>query len=196
MRLTKLQCQIIADYDELAAPSKIDVTLLPHDAEDRTLHLRLAFHEWVRAQVIMKYALIDEYLACIIANYYFGKPKEPHYGKLWRTKKFRIFNHQVLDELYLLKKKDLVHAIKPLPPAITSKIMAINDVRNALAHSFFPQNRRRYHRKTARRRAYGGVAYEGIDIFTRPGYERFYSDADAVLELLHSRAMPPFGPGW
>ncbi len=195
MRLTKLQSQIIADYDALAAPSKIDVRLLPADAEDRTLCLRLVFHEWVRAQVIMKYALIDEYLACIIANYYFGRPKEPHYGKLWRTKKFQRFNHHVLDELYLPKKRDLVHAIKPFPSAITSKIMKINDVRNALAHSFFPQNRRRY-RKQGRKPAYGGVAYDGIDIFTRLGYEKFYSDASDVMELLHRRALPPFGPAW
>jgi hypothetical protein len=195
MRLTKLQRQIIADYDALAAPSKIDIMLLPSHAEDRTLLLRLVFHEWVRAKVIMKYALIDEYLACIIANYYFGRPKEPHYGKLWRTKKFQRFNYQVLDEMYLPKKKDLVHAIRPLSSTITSKIMKINDVRNALAHSFFPQNRRRY-RKPGRKPAYCGVTYDGIDIFTRPGYEKFYSDADDVLELLHSRALPPFGPGW
>ena len=195
MKLTKLQRQIIADYDALAAPSKINIELLPDDAEERTLHLRLAFHEWVRAQVIMKYTLIDEYLACIIANYYFGRPKESHYGKLWKTKKFQRFNHHILDEMYLPKKRDLVDSIKPLPSAIKSKVMMINDVRNALAHSFFPQNRRRY-RKPGRKVAYGGVSYDGVDIFTRPGYEKFYRDACDVLELLHSRALPPFGPGW
>lgn len=195
MRLTKIQRKIIADYHVLAAPSKIEISLLPDDANDRTLCLRLVFHEWVRAQVIMKYALIDEYLACIIANYFFGRPKEAHYGKLWRTKRFQRFNHHVLDELYLTKKRDLVHAIKPLPSTITSKIMKINDVRNALAHSFFPQNRRRYH-KQERKSAYGGVAYDGTDIFTRLGYEKFYGDASEVLDLLHKRALPPFGPDW
>jgi hypothetical protein len=110
MRLTKLQRRIVDDFGQLAAPLKIDIALLPDDTEDRTIRLRLAFHEWVRSQVIMKYTLIDEYLACIIANYYFGKPKESHYGKLWRTKKFQTFNHYVLDEMYLPKKKDLVAA--------------------------------------------------------------------------------------
>lgn len=194
-KLTNLQRQIIADYDALAAPARIDAEQLPDDTEDRTLRLRLVFHEWVRGQVIMKYTLIDEYLACIIANYYFGKPLECHYGKLWRKKKFKLFNHHVLDELYLGKKKDLVHAIRPLPRGISDKIMKINDVRNALAHSFFPQNRRRYRGK-ARRVAYGGVTYGDIDIFTRPGIEKFLSDASDVLEALHGRALPPFGPGW
>jgi hypothetical protein len=73
--------------------------------------------------------------------------------------------------------------------------MKINDVRNALAHSFFPQNRRRY-RKLGRRVAYGGVPYNGADIFTRPGFEKFYSDANDVLEAVHGRALPPFGPAW
>ena len=150
MKLTKQQRQIIDDYELLAAPLKIDVDQLSDDTADRTLRLQFIFHEWVRGMVIMRYTLIDEYLACIIANYMFGKPKTWHYRQKWRTKKFQRFNHYVLDELYLLKKQDFVHAIKPLPSDIRSKIMQINDVRNAMAHSFFPQNRRRPEIKSRR----------------------------------------------
>jgi hypothetical protein len=189
MRLTKQQRQIVDDYEQLAAPLKIDVDQLPGDTTDRTFRLRAIFHEWVRSIVITRYTLIDEYLACIIANYMFGKPKTWHYGRKWQAKKFQRFNHYVLDELYLLKKQDFVHAIKPLPSGIRSKIMQVNDVRNAMAHSFFPQNRRRYYKK-------GGVLYDGTDIFTRPGIERFLSDSGDVLDVVHGRALPPFGPPW
>jgi hypothetical protein len=109
--------------------------------------------------VVVKYTLIDEYLSVIIVNYYFPKLTIGHYGKLWRTKKFRLFNYYVLDELYLPKKKDLVNAIRPLPAGIGGRIMKINDVRNAVAHSFFPQNRRRYRKQ-------GGLLCDGADLFT------------------------------
>jgi hypothetical protein len=93
-----------------------------------------------------------------------------------------LFNYYVLDELYLPKKKDLVNAIKPLPPGIGGKIMKINDVRNAVAHSFFPQNRRRYHKQ-------GGLLYDGADLFSKSGVEKFLKDADEVLEVFaHHRA--------
>jgi hypothetical protein len=159
MRLTKLQRRIISDYELLAAPLKIDTAQLPEVAIDRTTQLELIFQEWVRGQVVVKYTLIDEYLSVIIVNYYFPKLTIGHYGKLWRTKKFRLFNYYVLDELYLPKKKDLVNAIRPLPAGIGGRIMKINDVRNAVAHSFFPQNRRRYRKQ-------GGLLYDGADLFT------------------------------
>ena len=180
MRLTKLQRRIISDYELLAAPLKIDTTQLPEVEIDRTTRLELIFQEWVRGQVVVKYTLIDEYLSVIIVNYYFPKPTIGHYGKLWRTKKFRLFNYYVLDELYLPRKKDLVNAIRPLPAGIGGKIMKINDVRNAVAHSFFPQNRRRYHKQ-------GGLLYDGADLFTKAGAENFLKDANEVLEVFYRR---------
>jgi|HubBroStandDraft_6_1064221.scaffolds.fasta_scaffold300701_1 hypothetical protein len=182
MILTKKQRGIIADYEQLAAPSKVDVDRLPADTTARTINLLLTYHWWIRGAVIMKYTLMDEYLAAIIANYYFGKPRDGHYGKLWRRKKFQLFNHHVLDELFLLKKKEIVHQIKPLPKDINSKIQAINDVRNALAHSFFPENRRRYYKK-------GGVLYDGLDLFTTSGIEKFLNDTQDVIDVLHKRAV-------
>src|SRR5215510_13564745 len=48
--------------------------------------------------------------------------------------------------MYLLKKMDVVHAIKPLPSDVIKAIRKINAVRNAFAHSLFPENRKE-HRK-------------------------------------------------
>jgi hypothetical protein len=184
MRLTKRQRQLIEDIELLAAPLRIDPTLLPIDTQGRTDQLLVVFHQWVRGQVVMRYTLIDEYLGNIIANYYFRKRKAGHYRRLWKTKKFQLFCHYVLDELYLPKKRDLVEAIEPLPTGIGGKIMKINDLRNALAHSFFPQNRRRYYNR-------GTLLYEGQDFFTKAGVEKFWSDADEVINAVSARADNP-----
>ena len=186
MKLTKRQSQLIEDLERIAAPFRIDTAQLPSETRSRTDQLLVVFHQWARGQVILRYTLIDEYLGAIIANYYFGKPKVGHYGQLWRKKKFRLFSHYVLDELYLPKKVELVSAIKPLPSGIRGKIMGINDLRNALAHSFFPQNRRRYYKR-------GGLLYEGTDFFSRLGVEKFWTDADEAIEVVSARADPKGG---
>jgi hypothetical protein len=57
---------------------------------------------------------------------------------------------------------DVVHAIKPLPSDVRKAIQKINAVRNAFAHSFFPENRKE-HRKNKK------VLYGGTDIRTQQG---------------------------
>jgi len=52
--------------------------------------------------------------------------------------------------------------------------MRINDVRNALAHSLFPENRRRY-------MADKKVTYNGRHLFTLEGVEAFNEDC-AIAE--------------
>jgi hypothetical protein len=119
----------------------------------------------------MKYTLIDEFLSVIICHFYFRKPKEPFtFTRLWRTKKFQIFAHYFLDETYLLKKMALVNAIKEIPSPVKSAVTRINDVRNAVAHSFFPENRRQY-------KAYKKVMYRNANIFSNEGITKFAEDA-------------------
>jgi hypothetical protein len=85
---------------------------------------------------------------------------------LWRTKKFCTFVHHVLEEMYLLKKMDVVHAIKPLPSNVIKAVRKINAVRNAFAHSLFPENRKE-HRKNKK------VLYSDKDIRTDEGLRNF-----------------------
>jgi hypothetical protein len=49
-----------------------------------------------------------------------------------------------MDEMVLLKKLSAVEAIAKVPRDVSNAIKRINDVRNAVAHSLFPENRRRY----------------------------------------------------
>ena len=48
-----------------------------------------------------------------------------------------------LAKLYLLNKLDLAKAIFQIPKEIENAVRRINDLRNGLAHSFFPENLRR-----------------------------------------------------
>jgi hypothetical protein len=75
----------------------------------------------------------------------------------------------------------LVHAIKPLPKDVTSAIHRVNTIRNAFAHSFFPENRKE-HRKNKK------VLYNGKDIRTYEGIETFIDDAHTAFNYLARRA--------
>jgi hypothetical protein len=97
--------------------------------------------QYVRSEVVMTYALIDEFLGSAICQYFFGRKKG--FIRLWRTKKFKNFNYYILEKLYLLNKLDLAKAIFKIPREIENAIKRINDLRNGLAHTFFPENLRR-----------------------------------------------------
>ena len=75
-----------------------------------------------------------------------------------------------MDETFLLKKLTLVEAIRNVPTDVSSAIKRINDVRNALAHSLFPENRRRYMMSGKK------VMYSGNHLFTLEGIEKLNQD--------------------
>ena len=140
----------------------------------------------IRSYIIYQYTFIDEYLTDIICNFYFHRPKEPHYSKLWKTKRFRIFVHSLMDETFLLKKLTVVEAINDVPVEVSNAIKRINDIRNAMAHSLFPENRRRY--MTAKT-----VGYRGSHLFSLEGIEKFRDDCATAEIWLHKAT---FGRVW
>ena len=136
----------------------------------------------VIAEIVTRYTLLDEILSDLIARYFFKQPKKQiHFGKLWRTKKFQTFTHHILEEMYLLKKMELVHAIDPLPSEVIKFIRKVNALRNAFAHSFFPENRKE-HRKNKK------VLYSGKDIHTHEGLELFLNEWHPAWTYLARRA--------
>jgi hypothetical protein len=131
----------------------------------------------------MRHTLLDEFLTNIICDYYFRRKKvQVSYRALWKTKPFKIFVHHLMDETYLLKKMSIVHAIKAIPGDVSSALARINDVRNALTHSFFPAHRRRY-------MADQKVMYKGVHLFSVEGLERFGEDYNLALKYLVKRGF-------
>ena len=145
-KLTLKQRRLIAEFEEIATSIQMDYwNILDYSKEGRTIILESMKQQLIRSEIIMKYTLIDEFLSVIMCHYYFKVPKQQFtFPGLWRTKKFQIFAHYFLDETYLLKKMAIVNVIREIPSPIKSAIARINDVRNAVAHSFFPENRRQY----------------------------------------------------
>src|SRR5215471_3185494 len=140
---------------------------------DATLGLQIAIHKMVTGEIAIRYTLLDEILSDLIARYFFHSADFP---KLWRTKKFSTFVHHVLDEMYLLKKMDVVHAIKPLPSNVRKAIRKSNAVRNAFAHSLFPENRKE-HRENKK------VLYGDRDIRTHEGLKTSWSTITSRLTI-------------
>jgi hypothetical protein len=145
----------------------------------------LAINKMSIAEVVMQYTLLDEMLAEIIVRYFFDiEPDVLHYEKAWKTEKFKIFVHHILDETFLLKKLSIVHAISPVPSEVTKIINRVNAVRNGLAHSFFPENRKE-------NKGSGSVLYAGIDIRSLDGMRQFKADADQAYRYLYDRVYAP-----
>jgi len=186
-KLTRGQKKIIAEAKEIARHTKLNLDGFGEvESAYLNTHLRLAIRSMVIAHIVNRYTLTDEILSDVIAKYFFRVPKKRfHFGRLWKTKKFRIFVHHLLDEMYLMKKADLVHAIKPIPREVRDHINRLNALRNALAHSFFPENRKE-HRKNRK------VLYKGIDIFTLKGIELFDEDWHPAWTQIARRIFP----GW
>jgi hypothetical protein len=176
--LTRTQKRIIDEIDEIAADIGISHHAIVEEFEGSdslTELLTFARRRLIIATIVTDYTFFEEMLGSIIARYYFGARP---FSQLWRTKRFKRFNHYVLERLYLLQKLALVKEILPVPKAVSSYLERLNDLRNAVAHAFFPENLRG-----------SRTSYDGVDIFTMDGYKRLRKDGEPVFEFLASRGL-------
>jgi hypothetical protein len=182
--LTRRQRRLRAEIEDIACMANMDHwNILDYEEERRTSQLGLMKDQLVRGQIIMTYTFVDELLSSIIVNKYFtGPDKQFTYKQLWRTKKFQAFCHHVLDGMYLLGKMRLVHDLRAIPKEHRDTIDRLNALRNALAHSFFPQQRYQY-------RQHKKVVYRDLDIFTVQGFTRFQEDRQSIVDYLLKRAF-------
>ncbi len=185
MSLTRAERRLQAEVKDIALLANLDFWAVEEHYKRgyREAALQLMRDKLVRAEVIYSYTLIDEYLTDVICDYYFKRPKKSvSYARLWRTKRFKVFVHYLMDETYLLKKLSMVEAIKKVPTDVSKSIKRINDLRNALAHSLFPHNRRRY-------MAEKNVTYQGVDVFSRAGVIKVQNDCDIVYKYFHKKVF-------
>jgi hypothetical protein len=184
--LTRKQRQLRKEIEKIASVISMDhwnIEGYEGPSEYRTEVLKGMKDQLIRSEVVMRYTLLDEFLTDIICDYYFRRKKgQVSYRTLWKTKPLKIFVHHLMDETYLLKKMAIVHAIKAIPSDVSSAIARINDVRNALTHSFFPEHRRRY-------MADQKVMYKGVHLFSVEGVERFGEDYNLAQKYLVKRAF-------
>jgi hypothetical protein len=173
--LTKRPRILVTELKDLVSRLGLDADQITENAEPeaRTTYLELAKDQIIRSGVVLKYVLMDEFLSAIICWHYFGKKRG--FPQLWKTNRFRTFNYFILERLYLLQKLDLVKSIHDIPKWVSSDLAALNDLRNGVAHSFFPENRRRK------------PEWKGKSVFTRVGLDHFLEDMDKLSDFFHER---------
>ena len=184
MGLTATERKLKAKVEEIAFLINLDFWAIEnhYKPEARKATLELMGDKLIRSEVIYCYTMIDEFLTDVICDYYFRRKKGEHYGRLWRTKHFKAFVHYLMDETFLLKKLSMVEAIKNVPTNVSSSIKRINEVRNAIAHSLFPQNRRRY-------RVEKKVTYQGAELFSREGVLKLHDDYNVVYKYFEKKVF-------
>lgn len=176
-RLTRAQRRIVGEIEDVTEELGLDHRLVIkrfEGSEYLTTLLELVRGDLIAAAIVRDYTLFDELLGSIIARYFFGKAGGT---TLWRTKKFQRFSYFVLEKLYLQQKLAFVRDIRPLPRDVVSYIDKLNDLQNAVAHAFFPENLRG-------KRTW----YKNKDVFTIEGFRAFRADRERPVTILMRRA--------
>jgi len=166
--LTKKQKRVIAELQGLYKLLSLDFyDIKAYPKGRRTTQLELMRRAAIRQEVVTAYTHIDEYLASELCVHFFGT--ERRFPALWKTKRFQLFNAHFLEEISLMPKFRYVKALKKIPKSIAADIERLNALRNAVAHSFFPENVKK-----------SWAMWKGQSVFSPQGIERLSEDILAV----------------
>jgi hypothetical protein len=169
--LTAYQKKLVKDLQRLYDLLSLDFyDIKAYPKERRTVYLELMKRAAVRQKVVTAYAQIDEYLASELCVYFFGTKRS--FPALWKTKRFQLFNSCFLEEMSLMPKFRYVKALRKIPKTIAAEIDRLNALRNAVAHSFFPENVKK-----------SRALWKGQSIFSFEGIERFSQDMLALNQF-------------
>jgi hypothetical protein len=169
--LTKYQKRLVRELQEIYDLLSLDFyDIKAYPKAQRTTRLELMKRAAVRAEVVTKYTLIDEYLSSELCIHFFGEEKS--FPVLWKTKKFKLFNHHFLEKLSLLPKLRYVKAIRKIPKTVAADIEKLNALRNGVAHAFFPENLKK-----------SRPVWDGENIFSLEGLQAFQADMLQAIEF-------------
>jgi hypothetical protein len=176
-KLTSHQRARVKEIDEIAGLLGLDYqNIREYEKEARTPHLERIKRHFIIGEVVRRYTLIDEFLNMRLCDYFFGRKRS--YIRLWKTKRFRLFNYHVIEELTLMAKLRFVKSVAKVPKAVAADIERLNALRNGLAHAFFPENLKR-----------AKPQWKGKKIFTVNGLRGFMDDISRVDNYF--LAIPP-----
>jgi hypothetical protein len=174
--LTRQQQRLILELDEIVKRLRMNYREIEeYEPAERTPRLRLVRDHLVRGEIVLAYTLIDEFLNALLVDHFFGR-KISHI-RLWRTKRFKNFNYFFLEKLSLMEKLAYVRAIREVPRSIRRDVEQLNNLRNGVAHAFFPENLRSAKPK-----------WKGLDIFSLEGVNALMEDLATIDDYFASRA--------
>jgi hypothetical protein len=170
MSLSKPQQESVVELREITSLLGLDYELISnYESSDRLPHLSAIKHTIVRGQIVLWYALVDEYLNLRMVYAFFSKKRSTI--ALWRTKRFQLFNYHVLEELALMQKLRFVKATEKLPRGIAADIERLNALRNGVAHALFPENLKK-----------SSPMWKGRDVFTTVGLRALSDDVHKITQ--------------
>jgi hypothetical protein len=138
-RLTAYQNRLVSELEEMTVLLKLDFAdIRSYERTARTPLLEMMQRKMVISEVITSYTLTDEHLNMHLCHFFFGRKKS--FIKLWKTRRFKLFNYHVLEELPLMAKLRFLKSISKVPKGVAADIERLNSLRNGLAHAFFPEN--------------------------------------------------------
>ncbi len=176
--MTKKQRRLVRELRELTELLGLDYeNAADYNPDARTTLLELTQRQLIISEVVTSFTLIDEHLNTIICHFFFGRRRS--FPRLWKTKRFRLFNYYILEDLSLLAKLRFAKEIQKIPKNIVENIERVNSLRNALTHAFFPENLRRWKPQ-----------YKGKSIFTLEGVKLFRDEVAEINETLIVGRMP------
>ena len=176
-RLTAKQTRLVREMEKICELVHLDFwNAAKYDADGRTAGLEMTKRRIVLGEVVHAYTMVDELLSVAMCHFFFGRTTS--FIKLWRTKKFRIFNRHIIEELSLLPKLRLVRAARPVPSGTARDIERLNALRNGLAHALFPENLG----KTK-------PEWKGKDIWSLEGLSAFVEDVQRIYDYFRKREM-------
>jgi hypothetical protein len=166
--LTAHQLRVFREVEEIASMMKLDYPyILAYERDARTPIIEHMRRKMILSEVITRYTLLDEHLNLTLCYYFFGRKKSTI--QLWKTKKFQLFNHHVIEELSLMAKFRFAKSIARMPKGVAGDIDRLNALRNGLAHAFFPENLKR-----------SKPEWKGKNIFSKEGLRAFLEDMDKM----------------
>jgi hypothetical protein len=175
-RLTPKQRRLVRELDEIVKLLRLNYREIhQYDPEERAPRLKLTADHFVRGEIVLAYTLIDEFLSAILCHHFFGR--KISIQKLWRTRRFKNFNYFFIEKLSLMEKLAYVRAIREVPKSIRRDVEALNNLRNGVAHAFFPENLRSAKPK-----------WKGLEVFSVEGVRRLMQDLAEIDDFLIQRA--------
>lgn len=178
MHLTIVQRKLVEEIEFIAATGRLDWRKVEewYPPKKRLGQLRRIKEDLIRAKITFDYVWVDNMLSDIIDKYFCDS-----IVKNKRKEARRLFSHFIIEEMYVIRKLALVEEIYSIDKNISKRIRILNDIRNALTHSLYPERRRAWHKEET-------IIYKNKDIYTIAGISVFHNEMMEVHAYLHRLA--------
>lgn len=175
--LTRGQKRLVRELDDMAVVLRMNYREIEsYEPDQRTPRLNLIRDHLVRGEIVLAYTYVDENMNAILSAHFFGRKRNER--RLWKTKRFKNFNYFFLQKLSLMEKLAYVRAIREVPKSIRQDVERLNNLRNGIAHAFFPENLRS-----------AKPMWKGLDIFSLRGLKLLLEDLAGVDDYFLRRAF-------